>query len=37
MKFKELMAKYNVAGGNISIADTEPHYITTYETSNQAM
>jgi DNA repair ATPase RecN len=37
MKFKELMAKYNVSGGNISIADTEPHYITTYETSNQVM
>ena len=37
MKFKELMSKYNIQGGNISIADTAPHYITTYETSNQAM
>ena len=37
MKFKELMSKYNVSGGNISIADTAPHYITTYETTNQVM
>ena len=37
MQFKELISKYNISGGNISIADTAPHYITTYETSNQVM
>jgi CHASE3 domain sensor protein len=34
MKFRELMAKYGVQGGNISIADTPPHYITTFESQN---
>jgi hypothetical protein len=29
LKFRELMAKYGVNGGNISVADTAPHYITT--------
>lgn len=37
MKFRELMSKYNIQGGNITIADTPPHYITTYETSNNVM
>lgn len=31
MKFRELMAKYGVSGGNISISDTSPHYITTFD------
>ncbi len=29
LKFRELMAKHGINGGNISVADTPPHYITT--------